>query len=214
MNRKSIILVAAALALSISGSAIAAPKATTAPAATAAHSPAEIYDLNHKGALGMLTEFKTLITSQPEIVAPLAQLSTELAKLPGFEKAYIDAKNASNEADAKTALDNYTATAQKIVELAVPLDRGLLPVRGKIMQGFESLGPVGAKLVSEKDIAAALADIGTTLKPLDDANKLVGPMHDAAMKTTQVRMKAEGKKIFNEELGNQISNMLQQKLAQ
>ncbi len=213
MNRKSILLVAAALALSISGSAIAAPKTAAAPAATAAHSPAEIYDLNHKGALGMLVQFKTLITSQPEIVAPLGQLSTELAKLPGFEKAYIDAKNAGNDADAKAALDNYTQSAQKIVELAVPLDQGLLPIRGKIMQGFESLGPVGTKLVAEKDIAAALADIDTTLKPLNDANTLVGPLHDAAVKTTQIRIRAEGKKIFNEELGNQISNMLQGKLA-
>ncbi len=215
MIRKSIILVAAALALSITGSAIAAPKtAPAAPAAAAKHTPAEIYDQNHKGAIGMLTEFKGVITSVPQVAGPLSQLAPELAKLPGFEKAYIDAKNASNEADAKAALDNYTATVQKIVELAVPLDQGIMPIRAKIMGQFEQLGPVGTKLMAEKDVAALLADIEATLKPLDDANTLVGPMHDAAMKTTQVRMSAEGKKIFNEELGNQISNMLQGKLAQ
>jgi hypothetical protein len=155
-----------------------------------------------------------VITTVPGVAGSLTQLAPELAKLPGFEKAYIDAKNASNEADAKTALDNYNATVQKVIELAVPLDQGILPVRAQIMGQFEQLGPVGAKLMAEKDVAALLSDIETALKPLADANTLVGPLHDAAMKTTQVRMQAEGKKIFNEELGNQISNMLQGKLAQ
>ncbi len=215
MIRKHIILAAAALALSISGTAMAAPKtAPAAPAATAHHTPAEIYDLNHKGAVAMLTQFKNVVTSVPQVAGSLTQLAPELAKLPGFEKAFIDAKNAGNEADAKTALGNYTDTVQKIVELAVPLDQGIMPVRAKIMGQFEQLGPVGAKLMAEKDIAALLADIETALKPLDDANTIVGPLHDAAMQTTQVRIQAESKKIFNEELGNQISNMLQGKLAQ
>jgi hypothetical protein len=218
MIRKSIILAAAAaLAVSLSGAAMAAPKATdTAPsaAALAKKSPAEIYDLNHKGAVGMLTEFKTVITTVPEVSGPLAQLSTELAKLPGLEKAFIDAKNAGNEADAKKAQDSYTASVQTIVDLAVPLDQGLMPVRAKIAGGFEAVGPIGAKLKAEKDVAGLLADIDAALKPLDDANAIVGPMHDAAMKTTQTRIKQEAKKIFSEELGAQVGNMLQAKLAQ
>jgi len=215
MIRKSIILAAAAaLAFSLSGAAIAAPKATAPQATAATKSPAEIYDLNHKGAVGMMTQFKTVITSEPEVTAPLAQLKTELAGLPALEKAFVDAKNAGNDADAKKAQDSYTASVQKVVELAVPLNQALMPMRAQLMGGFEQMGPSGAKLKAEKDVAALIADIDAALKPLDDANSIVGPLFNAAKKSAQARIKQAAEKIFNEELGNQASNLLQQKLAQ
>ncbi|MBS2002934.1 MAG: hypothetical protein U0103_24690 [Candidatus Obscuribacterales bacterium] len=217
MIRKSIVLAAAAvLALSsLSGVATAAPKAKTPAAATAVQgkSPAEIYDANHKGAVAVLTRFKTGISS-PDVAGALAQIKTELDGLPALAKAYVDAKNAGDDAAAKTAQDSYTASVQKVIDLAVPLDQQVMPVRAQLMGGFEQLGAVGAKLKAEKDIAALIADIDAAMKPLDDANEMVGPIHDAAMKNTQTRMKQLGKKIFGEELANQIGNVLQQKLAQ
>jgi len=217
MIRKTIVLAAAAaLALSsLSGVAMAAPKAKTPAAATAVQgkSQAEIYDANHKGAVAVLTRFKTGISS-PEVAGALAQIKTELDGLPALAKAYVDAKNAGNDAAAKTAQDSYTASVQKVIDLAVPLDQQVMPVRAQLMGGFEQLGAVGAKLKAEKDIAALIADIDAAMKPLDDANEMVGPIHDAAMKNTQTRMQQLGKKIFGEELANQIGNVLQQKLAQ
>lgn len=219
MNRKSIILAAvAAISLSLSGAAFAAPEGapeTQAPAVeTTTKSPAEIYDLNHKGAVTFLTQFRDAITTVPEIAGALAQLPTELAKLPGLEKAYIDAKNAGNEADAAKAQDTYTATVQKIIELALPLDQNVMPMRVKIMSGFDQLGAIGTKLKAEKDIAALIAEIDRVMKPLDDANTLVGPLHDAAAQNTNTRVQLEGKRIFAEELRAQISNLLQTRLAQ
>ncbi len=224
MIRKSIILAAAAaLALSsFAGVASAAPKAAAkAPTAAtqdanplAGKSPAEIYDMNHKGAVAMFTRFKTAITTDTDITGPLAQIKTELAGLPALEKAYVDAKNAGKDADAQKAQDDYTASVQKVIDLALPLDQNLMPVRMKLMSGFAQMGATGAKLKAEKDVAALLADIDAAFKPLDDANEIVGPMHDAAMKSAQVRIEAASKKIFNEELANQIGNALQSKLAQ
>lgn len=225
MIRKSIILAATAAALaltSLSGVAVAAPKAkatVTAPAAAgeldiSKMTPAQIYDLNHKGAIAVLTRFKTGITTDADVTAGMATLKTELAGLPTLEKAYVDAKNASNEAAAKTALDSYTASVQKIIEVAMPLGQGLMPIRAQVMGGFEQMGPTGAKLKAEKDIAALIAEIDAALKPLDDANTIVGPIQMAAAKAAQVRIRLEAKKIFSEELGSQVGNLLQQKLAQ
>ncbi|CAN5291475.1 hypothetical protein BH10CYA1_BH10CYA1_28370 [soil metagenome] len=224
MIRKSIILAAvAALAFSsLSGVAMAAPKAkstTAAPAAAATldpskMTPAQIYDANHQGAVAIFTQFKTAITTDPDVSGSIAQLKTELAGLPTLEKAFIDAKNAGNEAAAKTAQDSYTASVQKIIDLAIPLDQGLLPMRAKMMGGFDQMGAIGAKLKAEKDIAGLIADIDAALKPLDDANTIVGPIQMAAVKAAQVRIKLEAKKIFSEELGGQVGNLLQQKLAQ
>ncbi len=225
MIRKSIILAAAAAALalsSLSGVAVAAPKAkatVTAPAAAgeidiSKMTPAQIYDLNHKGAVAVLTRFKTGVTTDPDVTGAMTTLKTELAGLPALEKAYVDAKNAGNEAAAKTALDSYTASVQKIIDVAVPLDQGLLPMRAQVMGGFEQMGPSGAKLKAEKDVAGLIADIDAAFKPLDDANSIVGPIQMAAAKAAQVRIKLEAKKIFSEELGAQVGNLLQQKLAQ
>lgn len=226
MIRKTIILAAAAAALaftSLSGVAVAAPpkaKATTTAPATAGEidiskmTPAQIYDLNHKGAVAVLTRFKTGVTTDPDVTGAMTTLKTELAGLPALEKAYIDAKNAGNEAAAKTALDSYTASVQKIIDAALPLDQGLMPMRAKVMSGFEQMGPTGAKLKAEKDVAALVADIDAAFKPLDDANTIVGPIQMAAAKAAQVRIKLEAKKIFSEELGAQVGNLLQQKLAQ
>lgn len=217
MIRKSIILAAAAaLALSsLSGIAVAAQPAPKGAPQTAVQgkSPAEIYDMNHKGAVMILTRFKGMVTSA-EPSAMLTQLKAELDGLPALEKSFIDAKNAGNEAAAKTAQDSYVASVQKVIALAMPLDQGIMPMRAQIMGGFEQLGPtVGPKLKAEKDIAALITDIDAALKPLDDANSIVGPLHDGAMKTAQTRIKALGQKIFDEELANQVGNALQQKLA-
>lgn len=220
MIRKSIILAAvAALAFtSISGVAVAAPKAQPTAAATAdplkGKTPAQIYDMNHTGAVAIFTRFKTGITTDPDISSSLAGLKTELAGLPALEKAFVDAKNAGNEAAAKTAQDSYTASVQKIIDLAVPLDQNLMPIRAQIMGGFEQMGPTGAKLKAEKDIAGLISDIDAALKPLDDANTIVGPIQQAAAKAAQLRIQLEAKKIFSEELGAQVGNLLQQKLAQ
>ncbi|HEY9730383.1 MAG TPA: hypothetical protein V6C89_00635 [Drouetiella sp.] len=219
MIRKSIILAATAAALalgSLSAPALAAmPKTAPEAGAAQAKSPAEIYDMNHKGAVAMFTQFKTMITSQPEVTSLLAQLKTEMAGLPALEKAFIDAKNAGNEAAAKTAQDNYAASVQKVVELALPLDKGLMPIRAQLMGGFDRIDPaVAAKLKAEKDLAPLLADIDAALKPLDDANAIVGPMFEAAQKSAQTRMKQAAEKIMNEELAAQAGNALQQKLAQ
>ncbi len=219
MIRKSLILAATAAALalsSLSGAAIAAmPKAQDAAPTAQGKSPAEIYNLNHQAAVGMLTQFKAMITSEPKATGPLADLKTEMAGLPALEKAFVDAKNAGNEAAAKTAQDSYAASVQKIVKLAVPLDQGLMPIRAQVMGNFDQLEPtIAAKIKAEKDVAALLADIDAVFKPLDDANSIVGPIFAAAQKNAQTRVKQAAEKIMNEELATQVGNLLQQKLAQ
>lgn len=209
---------AVALSLSFVGTASAvipdAPAPKGAPAASGQQGaiPSDQYQAAHKGAVAFITKFTTALHASAEVKASLAGLSTELAKLPSLEKAYVDAKHANKDADAKKAQDDYAASVQKIIDLALPMDQGLMQTRARIMAGFEQMGPVGEKLKAESDIAALLADIDATLKPLDTANELVGPIHDAAMASAQKRIEAEGQKIFGEELNSAIGSALQSKL--
>jgi hypothetical protein len=208
MNKFKSLVLAAAVSLVCSSAAFAViPGSATDGAASA-------YEQNHQGALAMLTGFKNELTSAPEVSAPLKQLPTELAKLPGLAKAYLDAEKAGNQSSANAALDAYTQEAQTIIDLAIPLDTGLMPMRAQIEQNFAAMGPDGVKLAAEKDIAAAMVDINAALKPLDDANAAVGPLESAAAKSASLRMKVEAKKIFGEELRVQAGNMLQGKVAQ
>lgn len=173
-------------------------------------SPDQVYEMNHQGAVAVLTKFKGLLASDK--VAPgLAQLAAETAKLPGLQSAYADAKAAGKDADAKAALDAYTAAAQKIVELAMPLEQ-LGQMNASFTARFQAMGPLGAKLQGEADVAALLKDIGTALKPLADANETVGPMHDAALQAAQPRLQQEEARIFNEELAKQVETALNAKL--
>jgi hypothetical protein len=214
MIRKHLILAAAALALAIpSVGAPAFAAAPKAPVAAPTQPAMPKYDDLHKGAVAMLTKFKTMLTSEPEVTARLADLPAELNKLPALEKAYVDAKNAGDEAAAKKAADDYVAAAQKIVDLALPLDQGLGPIQGQIAMGFAQLGPTGEKLLAEKDVVALNKDIETILAPLDAANKAVGEFHDNAAQAAQLRMKAEAARIAKEEFANQVNNFLQGQAA-
>lgn len=220
MIRKNLIIAVAALGLALTGSAsiadAAAPKAPkAAPTATAPKmSDAEMYAKAHAGAVAVLTQFKTVITTVPDITSALTQLPTEMAKLPALEQAYVSAKNAGKEDDAKKAADAYTAEINTILGIAAPVDMGISQLKAQVMGGFDQLGPIGAKLKTEKDVAKLLADIDTTLKPLDDADKLLEPLLESAMKNAKVRLQAEQKKIISEEINNAVGNALQQKLAQ
>jgi hypothetical protein len=207
MRKFKALFLAAAVSLALVGTASATiPGSAPGPAAGSA------YEQSHTGAAAFLTEFKDAL-AEPKLAADLAKLPIEMAKLPGLKKAYVDAKNAGKEDEAKAALDAYTETVQTVIGLAVPLDQAIMPGRAQIEKGFASMGPDGAKLAAEKDIASLLADINAALKPLDEANTVVGPLQMAAAKATNIRVKAEAKKIFGEELGAQISNMLQGELA-
>lgn len=218
MIRKSIML-AAVLALAVPAAAIAAPPAPAAkmeaaqPTAPAEQKMPPYEDL-HKGALAMLTRFKTLLVSEPEVSTRLKDLPAAMDKLPALEKAYIEAKNAGDEAAAKKAMDDYAAAAQAVVDLALPLDQGLMPLQQQIGMGFAQLGPTGVKLLAEKDVKAVADEIEKLLEPLAKANELVGPLHDAAAEAAQLRIQQETARIEKEEFANQVNNYLQGKLAQ
>lgn len=232
MIRKSIIIAAAALAIALpSAAAFAAPakgqdtpngpnapvviqmnKDGTISAAPAPQLP-PYADLK-KGAIGMLTQFKTMLVSEPKVSTRLKDLPAAMDKLPALEKAYIDAKNAGDEAAASKAFADYTAAAKAVVDLALPLDVNLMPIQQQIGMGFAQLGPTGAKLVEEPEVKAIFAEIETILAPLAKANELVGPLHDAALEAAQLRIKQETARIEQEEFANQVNNYLQGKLAQ
>lgn len=220
MIRKSIILAAAlaiALPLASTAPAFAAPKAPAAKTLPQPQNQEQAmppYPVLHSGVVKMLTQFKTMLTSEPEVTSRLGQLPTELDKLPVLEKAYIDAKNAGEEAAATKAHDDYVATATKIVELALPLDQGVLPIKMQLTIGFAQLGDVGEKLLKEKDVVALTTEIDNLLAPLMKANEVIGPLHDAAAQATQLRMQQEAERIAKEEFANQVNNYLQGKLAE
>jgi hypothetical protein len=173
-------------------------------------SPDQVYEMNHKGAAAALTKLKTVLASD-KVAPALAQLGTEMAKLPGLQKAYIDAKAAGNDADAKTALDAYTKSAATIVALALPLEP-LAQIDATYKARFEAMGDVGVKLKGEADIAALLKDIDAAIKPLSDANETVGPMQQAAFEAAQERIQKESEAILNEELAKQVETALNAKL--
>ncbi len=166
----------------------------------------QVYEMNHQGAVAVLTKFKGLLTSA-KVAPTLAQLATEMAKLPGLQSAYVDAKAAGKDADAKAALDAYTAAAQKIVELALPLEQ-LAQMHAGFLARFDAMGAVGAKLKAETDVAALLKDIGTAVKPLLDANEVIGPLEAAAAEAAQPRIEKQSEAIFNEELAKQVETAL------
>jgi len=206
---KSTTLAAAVLGLSLCISGVASATIPgSAPAADAPQSgtPDQLYEQNHHAALAALTQLKTILAS-PKVAPSMTQLATELAKLPGLKAAYLDAKKSGKEDEAKTALEAYTQSANTIIELALPLEQ-LVQMDGQDMAGFDQLGPVGAKLKAEVDIAAVINEIDTAMKPLNDANDVVGPLQIAAATAMQARMKEMAPKIFGEELATQVEKAL------
>lgn len=176
----------------------------------AAGTVSDVYAQSHKAALGAFTQLKTIVTSD-KVAPTLKQLATEMAGLPALEKAYLDAKAAGKDAEAKTALDAYVKSAQTIVSLALPLEP-LAQMQARFEAGFDAMGPDGAKLKGEADIAALLKDVDAALKPLSDANEVIGPLHDAANQAAQVRIQKEAERIFTEELAKQVETALNAKL--
>ena len=226
MIRKSLLIAATVAALSISAAVTVSPHAYAAapasgPGASAkpvkapppkqAPAKASTYEEEHQAAIKALTDFKNQLGSDADISSKLAAIVTETAKLPALEKAYIDAKKAGKEAEAKTAATDYTAAVQKIIDAAVPLDQDILPAHKRMQKDFAT--PMGKRLKAEKDIAPLLAAIEVAIKPLDDANENIGPLQNAAAKGTQARLKLEKTKIFGEELANGVTNMLEGKRA-
>ena len=225
MLRKSL-LIAAIAALSFSGAVTVSQHANAAAPASGPGASAKpvkpqtpeqaptkpaTYEEEHKAAVKALTDFKNQLGSDADISSKLAAITTETAKLPPLEKAYVDAKKAGKEAEAKTAATDYTAAAQKIIDAAVPLDQNVLPGYARMQKDFAT--PMGKRLKAEKDIAPLLADIEAAMKPLIDANENIGPLQNAAAKSTQARLQLEKTKIFGEELATGVSNMLEGKRA-
>jgi hypothetical protein len=159
----------------------------------------EVYAKNHEMVVHVFTSFRDGL-KQPIVAGNLASLRTELDKLPSLEKAYIDAKNAGDEAAAKKAADDYELSVNKVVAAALPLDRVVKATLQKYMETFDALGKDGAKLKAEPDLAALLAEIELLMKPLDDANAQVGPMQSQAATDAQKRFVTVRAKIIHEEI--------------
>jgi hypothetical protein len=209
MIRKTLILaaVAAALAVPSAGAFAAAPKAApTAPAGATQAMPK--YEDLHKALIASLTKMRDGMKSNPKLQGDLTALNTEVGKLPALEKAFVDAKNAGDEAAAKKAADDYATEAQKIVDIALPMDQAVNQMMQQLGMGFAQLGPVGQKLANEKDVGALLEDIHGIFKPLDAANAAVGQLHDAAAESAQNRVQAEIARIQKEEFANAVNNYL------
>lgn len=211
MIRKTMILaaLAATLAMPATAAFAAGPKpAATAPATKQTQPAKPSYDEMHKGVVATLTQIRDGMKSSPKLQGDLTTLNTEMGKLPGLEKAFIDAKNAGDEAAAKKAADDYATSAQKVVEIAGPMNKSFQQLMQQIGMGFAQLGPDGEKLVNEKDVTALLEDISKMLAPLDEANKTVGPLYGAAAKSVQARIQAEIARIQKEEFANAVNNFL------
>jgi len=214
MNTFKSLVLAASLAIApgialSAGSAFAAAQTT---AAAAGPTKAQ-YDGLHQATTSMFTQYLAAL-SDAENAARLTQLPIEMGKLPGFEQAYVEAKKAGKEDDAKAAAASYAATAQRVIDLAMPLDELVGGASHTIGTNLGQLGPVAQKLLAEKDVVDIQEKIKKALEPLLAANKLIGPMHDNAEKAAAVRVELVQKQFFTEELAHQVDNYLQGKLAQ
>ena len=203
------------LALAMPGFANAAPKpaAKVAPASEATQQKAPTYAEKKAHAVEVMTQFRDALNE-----LPLAQLNAELAKLPGFEKAYVDAKNAKDDAAAAQASADYAASVQAINKFNNKI-AGTIQQAGRmgIMLGMQ-LGDDAEKISKEPDFVAVQTQIGNRVKALNSAGKASMEAVGALVKATQAqaaeRFSQEREKIFDQTLRDQVGNHLQAKLAE
>jgi len=208
---------AAALALVLASTAIpsiafaANPPAKTAPAPAKPQQPT--YAQKHSATVDGLTQFRDALNG-----LPVDDINAELAKLPGFEKAYVDAKNKGDDAAAKAASDGYTASTQAIFKDYSQLVAAMQGAQGLNFQLGMLLGDDADKVSKEKDVVAVQAQIDARVKTVEAAIHAsvdaVAPIVNEAGKAAAQRLQLEKQKIMDEELSNAVINHLQTKLAE
>ncbi len=213
----------AALALSILGPVAAyaaAPGDAKAPAAQAteqATDPAAdkepTYAEKKEAAVSVLSQFRDALNK-----LPVDELNAELAKLPTFEKAYVDAKGKGDEAAAKAASDGYAASVQNVVKLNMQIGAAMQGAGMINLQLGMMLGADGEKISKEADVVAVSDEVNKRMGAIQAAGKTsqdaVGGLFQSVQAAVQQRMKIEAPKIFNEELNNAVLNHMQTKLAE
>lgn len=214
MNRILKSAALAVLALTIATPAVyAAPKAKAPAATEQTQEKQPTYAEKHEAGVAALGEFRDALKAMP-----VDKLNAELAKLPVFQKAFIDAKGKNDDAAAKAASDGYADSVNTIIKLNMQIGQTMQSGQSFSMQLGMMLGADGQKFSKEADVVALQTEIEKAVTDAAAAGKAssdaIGALYKQINASVAARLQIERQRIIDEELHNQVNNLLQQKLAE
>ena len=193
----------------------AAPHAGMAQAAPQDQAPS--YDQVKAAFKKMVGEIKTDVNGQ-QVQALITDMNTHIDALGKLEKDYVAAKEATGtkQADLDAIVLKYTGEVKAVQKDYMQMAAVQSQLSDAVNAGLAILQQIDDKRAqSDADIKAMVEDLTKTVTakfgaPMDNAEKVVGPLMSATQRAVQARMPA----IVSEELNRAVTNQLETKAAQ